>query len=101
MSSAINNVWFPSADVIIQSNVENVKRSLLGKGRGFVLFRCFSSLSENTNRTNQEEDENVNVRGANNTLSLSLSLHWLVQSHTGVTKSYRFMADGKAGLVSE
>lgn len=101
MSSAINNAWFSSADVIIQGNVENVKRDhCTGRGQGFCfVFVFFSSLPENTNRTTQEEEANVNVSGENNTLSLSL--HWLVQGHTGVTKSYRFMADGRAGLVSE
>lgn len=48
---------------------------------------------------NQEEDGDVNVGGESNTLTLSP--HWLAPGHTGVTKSYRFKADGGAGLPSE
>lgn len=95
---------FQSADVIILQIYEIYdcpsklwkEPTVLWEWRDLIPI---SSLPENTERINQEEDGDVNVREENNTLTLSL--HWLAPGHTGVTKSYRFMADGRAGLASE
>lgn len=80
----------------LMKSLEIVKRNHCTVRMHFIPV---SFLPENTKRIIRGEDGDVNVGGENNMLTLSPL--WLAPGHTGVTKSYRLMADGRAGLASE
>lgn len=97
MSSGFNNGWFPSAEVRIRGNLETVEKDHCAVRRQGCFF--FPLPFSEPYWINCKEDGDVNVSGENNTLTPLP--HWLAPGHTGVTKSYRFVADGRAGLASE
>lgn len=71
------------------------------KVQGFIIIIIIiicSSLAVNTDRMNWEEDGDVNAQEQQLSVPLLIGLP---PEHTGVTKSYGFMVDGRGGLASE